>query len=217
METKHIILAACSRLLGYPDEQLYSDRHDLLVAVEEAVSDPLLNKKFAKAVNRICSVPLKELQEAYVWTFDWKESTGLYLTAHELGDSRERGAALILLQYIIEDAGFALPREELSDYIPMLYELLAVRPEHVHVRALELRLAAATKRIRDHLPEDSPYAGIFGILMTDVFEEPTEEQIKMLESKRETADLDELPYPVLFGMDGTALSGAALPVYKKCN
>lgn len=217
MEKKHIMLAACSRMLGYPDEPLYSARYDLLEAVEDAVGDPLLNKKFAKAVNRICSMPLKELQEAYVWTFDWKEKTGLYLTAHELGDSRERGAALILLQHIVEDAGFSMTGNELSDYIPMLYELLAVRPDHVHVRGLELRLAAATKRIRDHLPDDSPYAGIFGLLMTDVFEEPTEEQIRMLESKRETADLDELPYPVLFGMDGTARSDALFPVYKKCN
>ncbi|MDT2260003.1 hypothetical protein P7H06_11340 [Paenibacillus larvae] len=53
--------------------------------------------------------------------------------------------------------------------------------------------------------------------MTDVFEVPTEEEIRMLESKRESADLDELPYPILFGMDGTARSDSDLPVYKMCN
>lgn len=97
-----------------------------------------------------------------------------YLTAHELGDSRERGAALILLQHI-------------------------------------------TERIRKHLSEDSPYSGLLNFLMTDVFEVPTEEEIRMLESKRESADLDEMPYPILFGMDGTARSDSDLPVYKACN
>lgn len=84
------------------------------------------------------SVPPEELREIYVWTFDWKEKTRLYLTAHELGDSRERRAALILLQHIVRDAGFMMPSGELCDFIPLLYELLAVRSDHVHVRALEL-------------------------------------------------------------------------------
>lgn len=49
-----------------------------------------------------------------------------------------------------------MPSGELCDFIPLLYELLAVRSDNVHVRALELRLAAATERIRKHLSEDSP-------------------------------------------------------------
>ncbi|WP_410769821.1 nitrate reductase molybdenum cofactor assembly chaperone [Fontibacillus sp. BL9] len=217
MEAKHVLLAACARMLGYPDEGFHDMQTDLLITVQAGVEDPVLSEHFKQSILPVCSIPLKELKETYVWTFDWKEKTGLYLTAHELGDSRERGAALILLQHVIRDAGFSLADGELSDYMPMLYELLAFRPDHVHVRALELRLAAASKRIRDNLPEDSPYRGLFHILMTEVFEEPTEEEIRKLESKRETADLDELPYPILYGMDGTARSDTGLPVYKMCN
>ncbi|MGG4215936.1 nitrate reductase molybdenum cofactor assembly chaperone [Paenibacillus sp. FSL L8-0638] len=217
MEHKPVLLAACARLLGYPCEDFQEMKEELLAAVQEEMKDNELASRFGQAAEAIFSVPPKELQEIYVWTFDWKEKTGLYLTAHELGDSRERGAALILLQHIVRDAGFMMPSGELCDFIPLLYELLAVRSDNVHVRALELRLAAATERIRKHLSEDSPYSELLNFLMTDVFEVPTEEEIRMLESKRESADLDELPYPILFGMDGTARSDSGLPVYKTCN
>ncbi len=217
MESKSVMLAATARMLGYPDDQFTEMRSDMLDAIRSGIEDPILRERLERALESLYTIPLKELQELYVWTFDWKDKTGLYLTAHELGDSRERGAALILLQHIVQDAGFSLTNGELSDYIPMLFELLALRPDHVHVRALELRLAVACKRIRDNLDEDSPYGELFGILMTEVFEEPSEEDIRMLESKREVADLDELPYPILYGMDGTARSDTGLPTYKMCN
>jgi nitrate reductase molybdenum cofactor assembly chaperone NarJ/NarW len=217
MGHKPVLLAACARLLGYPAEDFQDTKEELLTAVREETENDELVNRLAQAVEALFSGPLRELQETYVWTFDWKEKTGLYLTAHELGDNRERGAALILLQHIVRDAGFTPPSGELCDFIPLLYELLAVRSDHVHVRALELRLAAATERIRKHLSEDSPYSGLLNFLMTDVFEVPTEEEIRMLESKRESADLDELPYPILFGMDGTARSDSDLSVYKMCN
>lgn len=217
MDTKSMMLAVTSRMLGYPDDQFLETRPEMLEAIRSGIDDPVLRGRVEQALESLYAIPLKELRELYVWTFDWKDKTGLYLTAHELGDSRERGSALILLQHIVQDAGFSLTNGELSDYIPMLFELLALRSDHIHVRALELRLAVASKRIRDNLAEDSPYRELFRILMSEVFKEPSEEDVRRLESKREVADLDELPYPILFGMDGTARSDTGLPVYKMCN
>ncbi|MDU2240301.1 MAG: nitrate reductase molybdenum cofactor assembly chaperone [Paenibacillus sp.] len=216
MEAKRIGLAVAARLLGYPDDSYPEVLKETVDAVSD-VEDCALKNRLEAAIRPLESLPLRELREQYVWTFDWKEKTGLYLTAHELGDSRERGAALILLQHIIGDAGFAASAGELADYMPLLYELLAIRPDHVHVRALELRLAVATKRVAGHLAEDSPYRELFAYLMEDVFGEPSEEDIRRLEAKREQADLDELPYPILYGMDGTARTGTDPAQFKMCN
>lgn len=216
MEAKRIGLAVAAKLLGYPDDVYPQMLRETVEAVLE-VEDLALKNRLELVIQPLQSLPLRELREQYVWTFDWKEKTGLYLTAHELGDSRERGAALILLQHIIGDAGYAAAAGELADYMPLLYELLAMRPDHVHVRALELRLAVATKRVADHLPEDSPYRELFVYLMEEVFGEPSEEDIRRLEAKREQADLDELPYPILYGMDGTARTGADPTQFKMCN
>lgn len=216
MEAKRIGLAVAARLLGYPDDVYAEVLGETLEALAE-LEDLTLKSRLEAVIHPLKSLPLRELREQYVWTFDWKEKTGLYLTAHELGDSRERGAALILLQHIIGDAGFAAAVGELADYMPLLYELLAMRPDHVHVRALELRLAVATRRVADHLPEDSPYRELFAYLMEDVFGEPSDEEIRRLEAKREQADLDELPYPILYGMDGTARTGTDPRQFKRCN
>lgn len=216
MEAKRIGLAVAARLLGYPDDAFPEALKETVEVVTD-VEDSALKHRLEAAIRPLEALPLRELREQYVWTFDWKEKTGLYLTAHELGDSRERGAALILLQHIIGDAGFAAAAGELADYMPLLYELLAMRPDHVHVRALELRLAVATKRVADHLPGDSPYRELFAYLMEDVFGEPSEEDIRRLEAKREQADLDELPYPILYGMDGTARTGTDPGHFKMCN
>ncbi|MBW4839299.1 MAG: nitrate reductase molybdenum cofactor assembly chaperone [Paenibacillaceae bacterium] len=216
MEAKRIGLVVAAKLLGYPDDVYPEILRETAEAVSE-VEDFTLRSRLETVIRPLQSLPLRELREQYVWTFDWKEKTGLYLTAHELGDSRERGAALILLQHIIGDAGFVAAAGELADYMPLLYELLAMRPDHVHVRALDLRLAVATKRVADHLPEDSPYREVFAYLMEEVFGEPSEEDIRRLEAKREQADLDELPYPVLYGMDGTARTGTDPTQFKMCN
>ncbi|MBM6997703.1 nitrate reductase molybdenum cofactor assembly chaperone [Paenibacillus sp. DXFW5] len=216
MEAKRIGLVVAAKLLGYPDDVYPEILRETAEAVSE-VEDLTLRSRLETVIRPLQSLPLRELREQYVWTFDWKEKTGLYLTAHELGDSRERGAALILLQHIIGDAGFVAAAGELADYMPLLYELLAMRPDHVHVRALDLRLAVATKRVADHLPEDSPYREVFAYLMEEVFGEPSEEDIRRLEAKREQADLDELPYPILYGMDGTARTGTDPTQFKMCN
>lgn len=57
-----------------------------------------MGNEILERIAPLFKMPLLELQEHYVETFDYKDKTGLYLTAHELGDSRKRGAALIKLQ-----------------------------------------------------------------------------------------------------------------------
>ena len=131
-------------------------------------------------------------------TFDYKDNTNLYLTAHELGDSRKRGAALIELQKQIHEAGYECDTKELADYIPMLLELLAVAPEEEKISNLSGRLAYAMDRILTNLPSSNPYKKAMELVMMFVFEAPELEEIAKLEILREEADLNELPYPLMY-------------------
>ncbi|MBN3526488.1 nitrate reductase molybdenum cofactor assembly chaperone [Paenibacillus apiarius] len=215
-EQQRFILLAVSRVLGYPHDDFPNEREELAAAIRLEAELDGIRERLLTAMAPLYELTLRELQEQYVQTFDWKENTGLYLTAHEWGDSRERGAALVLLQNILNDAGFEPVEGELADYLPALYELLAAAPDNVHLKALKRRLAVATKRVSDQLPTGHPYTELFDLLVQNVFGVPSTEDISLLEQKREEADLDELPFPILYGMDGTARQGCSLPDLKIC-
>ena len=188
-----------SRFLDYPEQEFYEECIRIDDYVIKNISSKKIQKEFSSRLKILFDRSLIELQELYVETFDYKEKTGLYLTSQELGDSRRRGSALIQLQKLIEESGFEPAGKELADYIPMLLELIAIAPETKEIKQLERRLAYAIHRIITHLPASNPYYQVFDLLMTYIFEAPNEEEIARLENEREDADLDELPYPMLYG------------------
>ncbi|MDM5189124.1 nitrate reductase molybdenum cofactor assembly chaperone [Bacillus sp. DX4.1] len=192
------ILVIMSRVFDYPDKTFY----DKYSTTEEYLKNQILTlkvrKEILKRLKPLFTMPFKDLQELYVETFDYQEKTSLYLTAHELGDSRKRGAALIKLQKMICEAGYENVGKELADYIPMLLELLAVAPEGENIIRLKSRLSYAIYRIINNLPSSNPYHKVMEILMMFVFEVPKLEEITLLENQREEADLDPLPYPMIY-------------------
>ncbi|WP_449538795.1 nitrate reductase molybdenum cofactor assembly chaperone [Ferdinandcohnia sp. Marseille-Q9671] len=192
------ILVIMSRLLDYPDHTLYEGYPEIEEFVNEHVGSVKMRKEIFERIAPLFEMSLLELQELYVETFDYKDKTGLYLTSHELGDSRKRGAALIKLQKLVCEAGFEYEGKEIVDYIPMLFELLAHAPEGENFVRLSRRLAFAINRVLKHLPESNPYQRIVDLLMMFVFEAPEAEEITILENQREEADLEELPYPMLY-------------------
>jgi len=197
IETAELLILV-ARFLDYPDQEFFEERSDFESYVKNNLSSSEWAADFVTKVKPLFELEQKDLQELYVDTFDYKEKSGLYLTAQELGDSRKRGMALIQLQKLISELGFEKADEELADYIPMLLELLAVAPENEQVDVLKRRLAYAIHRIVNHLPSSNPYHAILETLMLHVFEAPKSEEIKQLESAWEDADLDPLPYPMLY-------------------
>jgi nitrate reductase molybdenum cofactor assembly chaperone NarJ/NarW len=192
------ILVIMSRILDYPDLTLYEGYPDIEEFVNEHVGSVKMRKEILERIAPLFEMSLLELQELYVETFDYKDKTGLYLTSHELGDSRKRGAALIKLQKLVCEAGFEYEGQEIVDYIPMLFELLAHAPEGENFERLSRRLAFAVDRVLKHLSESNPYQRVVDLLMMFVFEAPEAEEITILENQREEADLEELPYPMLY-------------------
>ncbi|MBD1224252.1 nitrate reductase molybdenum cofactor assembly chaperone [Virgibacillus halodenitrificans] len=192
------ILIIASRVLSYPDADLFEAKEDINACMSEEISSVTARNRLQVAIKPLFAFKPEELQQLYVSIFDLKAKFGLYLSAHELGDSPKRGAALIKLQKLINVAGYDRTDNELADYIPMLLEFLAVAPETENSARLVKRLSVALQRIKDNLPENNSYYGIFSVLMDFVFPQPTREDIKKLEFEREEADLEELPYPIMY-------------------
>jgi nitrate reductase molybdenum cofactor assembly chaperone NarJ/NarW len=192
------ILLILARFLDYPDEKFFEEYPDVLSFVNEHLSSKKIRNNVMSRIKPLMDMSKKELQELYVETFDQREKTNLYLTAHEMGDSKKRGAALIKLQMLIAECGYENIGKELVDYIPMILELLAVAPEHEKFLLLSRRVAYAIHRILNHLSCDHPYYQLIELLMLYVFEKPEAEEISILENLREEADLDELPYPMMY-------------------
>jgi nitrate reductase molybdenum cofactor assembly chaperone NarJ/NarW len=197
MMEREAILLVMSRVLDYPDERFFDEQHDMKTFIKEYVAGEKGGSLW-NALQPLYEMSLKEIQELYVETFDYKDKTSFYLTAHELGDSRNRGAALIQLQKLICEAGFEHNNNQLADYIPMLLELLAHGPKGDKFEKLKERLGFAFHRILNALDPSHPYYQVIEVLTQDVLETPDSEEVKQKEGKREYADLDELPYPLLY-------------------
>ncbi|ULT59320.1 nitrate reductase molybdenum cofactor assembly chaperone [Neobacillus drentensis] len=192
------LLAILSRLMDYPDESFFVEQASIHSFIDESIASDEIKTELLGRMNPLYELPLKDLQELYVNTFDYKEQANLYLTAQELGDSRKRGFALIQLQKLISEQGFELAGNDLADYIPMLLEFLAVADEDERYDNLSRRLACAIQRIHTQLSDENPYKKAVEILMMFVFEAPNGEEMSALEQLREQADLDELPYPLMY-------------------
>lgn len=197
-EQERVVLVIASHLLSYPPES----REELIQTIEgfteEALEKGALKDDVQKACSRLFALPSKMLRELYVNTFDLKSKVGLYLTGHEFGDSPKRGAAIIKLQRTIEQAGYERVDDELADFIPMLLEFLVVAPEPSEHMRLYKRLAIALRRIEKNLDDVNPYSGIIRVLNRHVFQEPTEQEMADVENNREEADLEDLPFPLMY-------------------
>lgn len=192
------ILIIAARLLSYPPDSVDELRQSVEVCIDEEIESSLIKEELKNVCTLLFDLSIKELRELYVFTFDLKSKIGLYLTAHEFGDSPKRGAALIKLQKTINQAGYERIDDELADYIPMLLELLAVAPEPAkHIR-LYKRLAIAIQRMLNNIDDENPYTGVLRVLNNHVFPKPSKQEIAEVENNREEADLEELPFPIMY-------------------
>jgi nitrate reductase molybdenum cofactor assembly chaperone NarJ/NarW len=192
------ILVIMSRVLDYPQDNYREEFTSMKELVESEITSGSKGRKIVERLEPLYEISLLDLQKLYVETFDYKEATALYLTSHELGDSRKRGGALIKLQKMVCEAGFEFEGKELVDYIPMLLELLAYAPDEENFRRLSRRMSVAIHRVANNLASSNPYSQAFSILTEFVFEVPEAEEIHLLENQREKADLDEMPYPLTY-------------------
>ncbi len=194
--TKSAVYKLISYLLSYPGEPQYyeglpeaKDWAIELVAGQEA-------EKLAKAADLLFAYGSNELELLYTQTFDFSEARALYLTSHELGDSRNRGPALLELRKYFIDLGFIEEAYHLPDYLPALFELLAIVPEDVDTAPLRERMSVVCQHVCESLPTDSPYRLVLEVAVSVLPATVKDEENPF--PLREEADLDELPFPIFY-------------------
>lgn len=149
------VFPVLSVLLQYPDERLVTGREELLAAVGDA--------RLHAFVDAIEAVPLRELQDEYVATFDFDRRASLYLTYHVHGDRRQRGLELVRMKRRFLEAGFELAENELPDYLPALLEFASLAPQGAQPLS-ELRPSLELVRARLH-ERESRYAPLLDVLV----------------------------------------------------
>lgn len=187
---------AAAFLLGYPHAAFWSLLPEIEASLRQESDSPPL-AILAEAASALCQTGEVALAPLYVATFDFNESASLYLTAHELGDSRRRGSALLELRHMLRAAGFEPSLPELPDYLPLLLEFLACAPADVTTGDLARRMAVVCAHIHAKLAADNPYQPIFAALLAAL---PPVEQtaVDTPFPLREGADTGEMPYPLRY-------------------
>jgi nitrate reductase delta subunit len=145
---------AASLLLGYPDQRLRADL-GLIGAVVATLPDELADP-WESTLAQVSDTPLRQLQPAYVETFDSRRRTNLFLTYFAHGDTRKRGVALLRFKQTYLRSGYLLEEHggELPDHLCVVLEFAAAVDRKLgwgllldHRAGLELlRLALSEER-----------------------------------------------------------------------
>jgi nitrate reductase molybdenum cofactor assembly chaperone NarJ/NarW len=145
-------LRALAWLLRYPDAELRAAAPALRDALHAEAALPAGRLAEIDAlIDRLRGLPALRAEAEYVDLFDRSRRNSLHLFEHVLGDSRDRGSAMVDLAITYERAGLVLAGGELPDYLPVVLEFASTQPprqareflqESVHlVRAIFTALA----------------------------------------------------------------------------
>ncbi len=197
-DAKRTILVLVSYLLSYPAENafwsLMVEANDCIIQLPESTAKNAL----LHAVGMLKHANRDALEKTYCEQFDFRESSSLYLTAHELGDSRKRGMAMVELRQMFAKDGFIeSDADDLPDYIPRLFEFLAQKRSDLTTDDLEQRLVTVCKQIIQYLDKKMPYWYVMHAALTVLPQMNTSDFEEKFEAYEE-ADLDELPYPLYY-------------------
>ncbi|MFZ2300929.1 MAG: nitrate reductase molybdenum cofactor assembly chaperone [Gallionella sp.] len=114
-----------SVLLEYPEQELIDNLPEVITTVDKNTDiDVEERAALRRFLDYLVSMPLIEVQESYVNTFDRTPEHSLHLTHHIFGEEsdRNRGPALIDLSEMFKEYGVKTVSNELPDYLPLLLE-----------------------------------------------------------------------------------------------
>jgi nitrate reductase delta subunit len=152
--------AVCSALLDYPTEALVSSLDDL----ESLVPGDADLLGLTAHMRRM---PLVELQQQYVATFDLTRKCALYLTYFAYGDTRRRGAALVEFKQAYRRGGVEWAEDlgELPDHLCAVLQFGATVDADIarrllidHRAGVEMLRLALTRWRNDDGTTGSPWA-----------------------------------------------------------
>ena len=205
-ESRAATFMIAAALLDYPgqewDEILTEVRSALAQLPAEAAAE------FSQFLDWAGERSRREVEEAYVETFDQKRRCCLELTYYAPGDTRQRGIALTIVRDLYAAVGWQLDNDQLPDYLPNILEL-AARTEGEEHELVESMLASHREGIEilhaALLSLSSPWAHVvaalrmalpevdeatFARMQTLVRQGPPSEMVGM-------ADRGDLPWPTV--------------------
>ena len=116
-------------LLDYPRDELWQHGEELL----DATDDPALSRgrraQLRAFVQELLALDPLDAQDRWLATFDRGRAMSLLIFEHIHGESRDRGQAMVDLIDAYRRNGLELDAKELPDYLPLLLEYLAQRPQ----------------------------------------------------------------------------------------
>ena len=116
-------------LLDYPQDALWQHGDELLAAAEESGLPTARRAQLVDFVRQLLATDALDAQERWLLLFDRGRAMSLLLFEHIHGESRDRGQAMVDLIDAYRKNGFELDARELPDYLPLLLEYLAHRPQ----------------------------------------------------------------------------------------
>ncbi|CNE89289.1 nitrate reductase molybdenum cofactor assembly chaperone [Yersinia mollaretii] len=159
-------LRIISRLLEYPDADLWQHQQELIEALTEA--DELTAEQcqmLREFITTLCGGELLDCQAAYCGLFDRGRATSLLLFEHVHGESRDRGQAMVDLMAQYQRAGLMLDCKELPDFLPLYLEYLVSQPvAEITLGLQDIAPILALLGARLH-QRDSEYAPLFDLLL----------------------------------------------------
>lgn len=121
------ILQLFSLLLDYPEADLAPHQYELLDWVCASGLTGEHKATVEAFVRRRCAADLMDWQVEYDGLFERGRFLSLHLFEHVLGESRDRGQAMVDLMNQYKQAGLEIDALELPDYLPLYLEFLSTQ------------------------------------------------------------------------------------------
>lgn len=133
------LFMACSLLLDYPDAQRFARFNDIRASLQPL--PPAIEAQLEAFFEAAHIQGQRPLEEHYVDTFDQRRRCSLFLTYYAVGDTRQRGTAILAFQDALASLGFTLKREELPDHLCVVLEAAACTQGEAHQQATQMLAA----------------------------------------------------------------------------
>ena len=159
-------LRVLAHLLRYPTAELREHAGELREALRaEAALPPARLTELDALLVHLSQQPALVVEADYVELFDRGRSTTLHLFEHVLGDSRDRGPAMIDLIQTYEKAGLDLGPDELPDHLCVVLEFASTQPPKLATEFLGEMAHILSAIFSALLKRESPYASVLAAVL----------------------------------------------------
>lgn len=174
-------LKVLSLLLAYPRDELWDGFGEMRqILADEALLPEGARREVEALIDSLETSEPMHAQSAYVGLFDRGRHLSLHLFEHLIGESRDRGAAMVNLVEHYRACGYQLAARELPDYVPLVLEFLSLRPREEAEEMLGEAMPVLTllgERLRQR---DSLYAAPFEALQAVFGEAEDAERLRRM-------------------------------------